>query len=132
MRANVYVDAFNLYYGCLRGTPYKWLDLEALARALLPKDEVKRIRYFTALVSARPDDPQQAQRQQTYLRALATVPTVSQHLGHYLSQLRSRDKHGRTARPAIGAPSRYSVPLSGTRSPGPASGPPHRHRCLAA
>jgi hypothetical protein len=85
MRANIYVDAFNLYYGCLRGTPYKWLNLEALATALVPKDEVRRIRYFTALVSARPDDPQQAQRKQTYLRALATVPKVSLHLGHYLS-----------------------------------------------
>ena len=27
MRTNVYVDAFNLYYGCLKGTPYRWLDL---------------------------------------------------------------------------------------------------------
>lgn len=85
MRANIYVDAFNLYYGSLRGTPYKWLDLDAFARALLPKDEVHRIRYFTALVSARPDDPQQAQRQQTYLRALRTIPKLSVHLGHYLS-----------------------------------------------
>ena len=30
MRTRVYVDAFNLYYGALRGTPYKWLDLDAL------------------------------------------------------------------------------------------------------
>ena len=28
---NVYVDGFNLYYGCLKGTPHKWLDLDALA-----------------------------------------------------------------------------------------------------
>ena len=27
MRVNVYVDGFNFYYGCLRATPYKWLDL---------------------------------------------------------------------------------------------------------
>jgi 6-hydroxy-3-succinoylpyridine 3-monooxygenase len=27
MATTVYVDAFNLYYGCLRGTPYRWLDL---------------------------------------------------------------------------------------------------------
>lgn len=30
MATNVYVDAFNLYYGCLKGTPYRWLDLGAL------------------------------------------------------------------------------------------------------
>ena len=85
MRTNVYVDAFSLYYGCLRDTPYRWLDLQALSRALLPRDEIHRIRYFTALVSARPGDPQQAQRQQVYLRALGTIPNLSIHLGHYLS-----------------------------------------------
>jgi hypothetical protein len=42
MRTNVYVDAFNLYYGCLRGTPYRWLDLAALCRRLLPNDEINR------------------------------------------------------------------------------------------
>jgi len=36
MLTNVYVDGFNLYYGCLKGTPYKWLDLGALCQALLP------------------------------------------------------------------------------------------------
>lgn len=59
---NVYVDAFNLYYGALRGTTCKWLDLDALCRRLLPKDQIHRIRYFTAYVSARPGDPQQPRR----------------------------------------------------------------------
>jgi 6-hydroxy-3-succinoylpyridine 3-monooxygenase len=27
LRTRVYVDGYNLYYGCLKGTPYKWLDL---------------------------------------------------------------------------------------------------------
>jgi hypothetical protein len=85
MRANVYVDAFNLYYECLRGTPYRWLDLDAFCRKLLPHDRIHRIRYFTALVSERSGDPQQPQRQQTYLRALRTIPHLSIHLGHYLS-----------------------------------------------
>jgi hypothetical protein len=52
MATNVYVDAFNLYYGSLRGTPYRWLDLGALCARLLPKDRINRIRYFTATVSA--------------------------------------------------------------------------------
>jgi hypothetical protein len=26
MATNVYVDAFNLYYGSLKGTPYRWLQ----------------------------------------------------------------------------------------------------------
>ena len=82
--ANVYIDGFNLYYGCLKGTPYKWLDLDALCRRLLPKHEIQRIRYFTALVSARPGDPQQPIRQEIYLRALRTIPHLSIHLGRFL------------------------------------------------
>lgn len=81
----VYVDAFNLYYGALKRTQFKWLDLDALCRRLLPRDQVTRIRYFTAYVSARPGDPQQPQRQLTYIRALETVPQLSVHLGHYLT-----------------------------------------------
>ncbi len=47
MRTHVYVDGFNLYYGCLKGTSYKWLDLEALCRHLLPQNQVQRIRYWS-------------------------------------------------------------------------------------
>jgi hypothetical protein len=82
---NVYVDAFNLYYGCLRGTPYRWLDLGALCARLLPRDRINRIRYFTATVNARADDPRAPQRQQIYHRALGTIPGLSIHYGHYLS-----------------------------------------------
>ena len=32
MRTFVYVDGFNLYYGVLKGTPWKWLDLPAPVR----------------------------------------------------------------------------------------------------
>lgn len=27
LRTRVYIDGYNFYYGCLRRTPYKWLDL---------------------------------------------------------------------------------------------------------
>ena len=87
MATNVYVDAFNLYYGCLKGTPYRWLDLGAFCARLLPKDEVQRIRYFTATVSARPDNAHAPQRQQVYLRALETISGLSIHYGHYLSHV---------------------------------------------
>lgn len=86
MRANFYVDGFNLYYGCLRGTSYKWLDLHALCQKLLPKSQINRIRYFTARIQPRPSDPRQAQRQQTYLRALQTLPSLTIHYGHFLSR----------------------------------------------
>ncbi len=81
----VYIDGFNLYYGALRKTPYRWLNPRRLCELLLPKNTVAEIKYFTALVSARPNDPDQPMRQQLYLRALRTVPGVSIHLGHFLS-----------------------------------------------
>ncbi len=82
--ANVYVDGFNLYYGCLKGTSYKWLDLEALCGMLLPNHDIKRIRYFTARISGRPNKPDSPTRQDAYLRALATRPKVTIHFGKFL------------------------------------------------
>src|SRR5215211_4968324 len=105
MRTHVYVDGFNLFYGALKGTAHKWLDLEALCRRLLPKDEVLQIRYFTARVTARPNDPQQPARQDAYLRALGTLPTVSVHLGEfYVSNVRMR-----LATPLPGGPATAEV-----------------------
>ena len=34
-RTIVYIDGFNLYYGLLRFTSYKWLDIVAFAKSLL-------------------------------------------------------------------------------------------------
>jgi hypothetical protein len=82
--ANVYVDGFNIYYGCLKGTGYKWLDLEALCALLLPNYDIKRIRYFTARISGRVDKPDSPTRQDIYLRALASRPMVTIHYGKFL------------------------------------------------
>ena len=81
----VYVDGFNLYYGALYGTGYKWLDIQRVCNLILTKNDVVKIRYFTARISARPGDPTQPIRQETYLRALKTVPNLEIHFGHFLS-----------------------------------------------
>lgn len=80
MRTDVYIDGFNLYYGLLRSGPFKWLDLEQL----LPKNDVRRICYFTAKVDARPHNPGQPVSQLAYLRALATLPRVETHFGNFM------------------------------------------------
>jgi uncharacterized LabA/DUF88 family protein len=82
-QTNVYIDGFNLYYGALKNTPYRWLDPLALCGLLFPRNSVNRIRYFTALVDARPTDLQQPLRQQTYIRALETLECVSVHYGQF-------------------------------------------------
>ena len=85
MRTFVYIDGFNLYYGAVKGTPYKWLDIDKMCQLLLPKHQILRIKYFTARVSARPTDPDQPTRQQALLRALATLPRVETIFGHFLT-----------------------------------------------
>lgn len=84
MRTIIYVDGFNLYYGGVKGTPYKWLDILKLCQLLLPKNQIVKIKYFTALVTARPKDPDQPNRQQIYLRALRTIPGLEIIYGHFL------------------------------------------------
>lgn len=85
MKTNVYIDGFNLYYGCLKKTSYRWLNVAELCRLMLPKDTIHRIKYFTARVSARPRDPDQPVRQQTYLRALETIPNLTITYGSFLT-----------------------------------------------
>lgn len=33
LRTRIYIDGYNFYYGCLRGTPWKWLDVLQLFEA---------------------------------------------------------------------------------------------------
>ena len=48
LRTIVYVDGFNFYYGEVRGTPWKWLDPEALFRKLLgPQNPLEVIEQIT-------------------------------------------------------------------------------------
>lgn len=80
-KTNVYIDGFNLYFR-LRKTQYKWLDLAAMMSTLLPHHDVQQIRYFTARIKPL-DDPQAPQRQEAYLRALATTPNLTIHYGSF-------------------------------------------------
>ena len=85
-RASVYVDGFNLYYGALRGSPFKWLNPIQLTALLLSRDWAsRRLRYFTARVSGW-FDPRAPAKQQIYLKALITEPEVKVHNGHFLAK----------------------------------------------
>jgi uncharacterized LabA/DUF88 family protein len=85
-RTAVYIDGFNLYYGAIRGTRYHWLDVQRTCEVLLKDLDVVKIKYFTAIVSARPGDPEKPLRHQIYLRALQTLPKVEVILGQFLTQ----------------------------------------------
>jgi hypothetical protein len=84
MDTTVYIDGFNLYYRLLKNRPaIKWVNPAALARRILPRNNITKIRYFTARVSGRLD-PDAPHRQQLYLDALSTVPEVEIHYGTFL------------------------------------------------
>ena len=36
LRTRVYIDGYNLYYGCLKHSTDKWLDVRALIERILP------------------------------------------------------------------------------------------------
>ena len=90
MITNVYIDGFNLYYRALKDTPFRWLDLRRLAETLFPQDSINRVSYFTARLDARPGNPSQRQRQQAYLRALATLPGFDAYYGVFRSGVKCR------------------------------------------
>lgn len=95
MRTNVYIDGFNLYYGALKGDPaLRWLDVSKLSQLLLAKGvQLGRIRYFTALVKGRANNPQQRQRQDIYIRALQTIPDLTVHLGSFQSKPKNMPRY---------------------------------------
>jgi uncharacterized LabA/DUF88 family protein len=57
MRTIIYIDGFNLYYGALINTPFKWLDVVELFTLICcqqdPNIEVVAVKYFTAPVKAK-------------------------------------------------------------------------------
>ena len=120
MRTRIYVDGFNLYYGALEGTPFKWLDPVRLTALLLPRGHsIEKQRCFTARVSGI-SDPGAPARQQIYLKALATLPEVDLHCGSFLAKT--------TWRPLA------NLPVAGRRidAPNPVTLPKGEHPILGA
>lgn len=88
-RAIIYVDGFNLYYGCLKGSKYKWLDLGKLSKSLLDESnyDIVKIKYFTARIIDE-DGTGTATRQGYYLKALGSI----QNLEIYYGKFKKREK----------------------------------------
>lgn len=85
MSVFAYIDGFNLYYGCLKNSNQKWLDIDRLLRLVTKNDSIDKIYYFTARVSGTVADPGKPQRQNIYFRALMALGNVEIIYGHFLS-----------------------------------------------
>ncbi len=82
MKTRIYVDGYNFYYGCLKGTPYKWLNpLTLFSQHIIPSSAQPLhqpssldIRYFTARISGKvARNDHSVNDQNTYLRALEAL-----------------------------------------------------------
>jgi 6-hydroxy-3-succinoylpyridine 3-monooxygenase len=87
-RSIVYIDGFNFYYGAVKDTPHKWLNLQKYFELLRQDDDIQKIWYFTAKVSG-----SQLARQEIYFDALSTLPLIDIVFGLYkLKKLHCRIK----------------------------------------
>lgn len=80
MKTIIYVDGYNLFYGCLKHSRDKWLDIYKLffEQILIPQNPQTKlisVKYFTADIRAKVSPRGQIAwtAQQSYLRALQTL-----------------------------------------------------------
>ena len=83
-KAIVYIDGYNLYFGLLKGTKNKWLDIRRFSELLLADHyDLAAVKYFTAIVKTHPVDEASVERQNAYLQAVRTLPNVQVIEGFY-------------------------------------------------
>lgn len=105
MRTIVYIDGYNFYFGVLKNTPYKWLDIASLVKHIChvqnPKMNVVAVKFFTAPVITRvaTKGDKALHSQDSYHRALLNShPEIIEIInGYYLLEK--------------GCPPRYKKPI---------------------
>lgn len=110
MRTIIFIDGYNLYYGALQRSQYKWLDLYRLfnEHVLLPDTELLEVRYYTApVLGSLCDDPESPTRQRQYLQALRKMPPAKTQVIE--GKLIKNSAHLRLAEPISQAPELSTV-----------------------
>ena len=100
LRTKVYVDGYNLYYGCLKGTKHKWLDLHILFNnhiipsSAISKSELTGIKFFTAPILEKVSKAQDSvSSQMLYHNALEKLyPNEVQIIKGYYSLTQTKAK----------------------------------------
>lgn len=117
MKTQIYIDGYNLYYGCLKGTSLKWLDpLKLFSDFILPsilaeKDGVRvvpdipnlKVKYFTAEILAKASKAADSlDCQKRYLNALCNhQPGRIEVIKGYYSLNKARAKQINAASPKM-------------------------------
>ena len=105
MKTAVYVDGYNLYYGRLRGTPNKWLDLRRLLDQILrgqdPATQIEKIVFCTANIKAAyaSHGTRSVEAQTTYHHALKH-DSITVDASSHVVEKRSLRKYDGSKRPS--------------------------------
>ncbi len=86
MRTIIYIDGFNLYYGALKDTHFKWLNPKQLCASILkPHHDIVSVVYCTAKAKPKTTDPTVHVRQANYIKAIESyIPELTVIYGHFL------------------------------------------------
>jgi len=107
LRTAVFIDGYNLYYGALKGTQYKWLNLysfvEEIIRSQHPIEGALKVNYYTAMVKARiaTHGEEAVKSQQAYHKALKSeyTPQVELICSHHILEKATPMKYIEGMRP---------------------------------
>ncbi len=83
-KTHVYVDGFNIYYGAVRKTPYKWLDLAKLSPLLVLLCAPSMRKWRGRTESDRTEANLLFLHQFQYIRQVSLAPPGSQRQLHLL------------------------------------------------
>jgi hypothetical protein len=80
--AIVYVDGFNWYHAIIKHRPeWKWLNVQTFFEALRPHENIKAVKFFTAIVDEHLRESDARERHLKYISALKTLEKVRVILG---------------------------------------------------
>ena len=94
LKTIIYIDGYNLYYGALHGSPYKWLDIvklcELVCKEQNPSSNIITVKFFTAPVKAKVSTHGQRslKSQSDYHKALKLLypHIVEIHNGYFMQE----------------------------------------------
>lgn len=104
LKTRVYIDGYNFYFGCLKGTHCKWIDLVALSEILLQRSTQKdstllstlAVKFFTADIQGRASsDDSSIRDQKSYHQGL------KYHCGHRLKTIKGSYAIHKVERPKV-------------------------------
>ncbi len=94
-KANIYIDGFNFFYGCLKHNSrkqYRWVNPEKLIKMITSKHFLKtpfliqNINFYTARIVSRYKNDNNPYKQQNYFNALKTIKNLKLYFGNFISK----------------------------------------------